>query len=64
LLGRIYLNDSIYGKAAGLPFLILASRFIDTEPMQEYLTRFVKLAVKMLYDNLKAEKNRPRIKLQ
>lgn len=45
LLGKFYLNDLFYSKAAGVPFTYLASRFIENETMQDFLFIFSKHAL-------------------
>lgn len=42
IVGKAYLHDFIYSKAAGVPYTYIASRFIQNEPMQEYLFMFCK----------------------
>ncbi|CAG9325131.1 unnamed protein product [Blepharisma stoltei] len=53
VLGRIYLNDVAFAKAAEIPFMLMAGRFIDSNPMQEYLTKFFNLGLKLLYTKMK-----------
>ena len=49
LCGKVLLSDSLYYKAAEFPFLITASRFINSNPIQEYLLKFVSLTFKLRY---------------
>ena len=42
LMGKIYLNQLFFSKAAGVPFTYLASRFIEVSPMQDFLIIFAK----------------------
>lgn len=46
VLGRIYISDIVYARAASVPFTTLASRYIDREPMARYLETFCSLAIK------------------
>jgi hypothetical protein len=47
LLGKICLNDPLFGRVGTVPFLILAKRFGDEEVVQEYIERFAKVALSM-----------------
>ena len=47
LLGKICLNDPLFGRVGTVPFLILAKRFGDVEVVQEYIERFAKVALSM-----------------
>ena len=55
LLGKLYMGSSGFGQAAGIPFVIICSRFIETAPLQEYLYRFCKYGLKLA---LELEKQR------
>eukprot|EP00742_Colponemidia_sp_Colp-10_P006574 GILJ01007045.1.p1 GENE.GILJ01007045.1~~GILJ01007045.1.p1 ORF type:complete len:1707 (-),score=396.78 GILJ01007045.1:173-5251(-) len=57
LLGKICLNDPIYGRTGSVPFLILVNRFEGEETLQEYMHRFTKVACAMLL-NLEGRLNR------
>ena len=48
LLGKIALNDPIYGRVATLPLLIIFNRFPTELAVQEYLERYSKVALSML----------------
>jgi hypothetical protein len=48
LLSRIYIHDYIFTKAASIPFMLITSRFVDAEPIQEFVVKFVKLGLKMI----------------
>jgi hypothetical protein len=59
ILGKIYLNDETYMKASGIPFMIIANRFIESNSIQEYLFRLVKygLGLAEAFDKKKKGKN-------
>ena len=42
LMGKVYLNQTFFSKAAGVPFTYLASRFIEVLTMQDFLFIFAK----------------------
>lgn len=42
IVGKVYMNDFLYSKAAGVSYTYLASSFIQNETMQEYLFMFCK----------------------
>ncbi|OMJ86867.1 hypothetical protein SteCoe_11498 [Stentor coeruleus] len=46
--GKVYLNDFVYSKAAGVSYSYIASRFIEQEPMQEYLLMFCKYGMSVV----------------
>ncbi len=48
LLGKIAINDPIYGRVASIPLLIIVNRFHNEPTMQEYMERFSKVALSML----------------
>ena len=48
LLGKIALNDPIYGRVATLPLLIVLNRFPNEAAVQEYVERYSKVALSML----------------
>jgi len=56
LLGKLYLSSAGFGRAAGIPFVIICTRFVDTAPLQEYLYRFCKYALKLVVDFEKQRK--------
>ena len=47
LLGKICLNDPLFGRVASVPFLRVTNRFHAQEPLQEYIERFCKVALSM-----------------
>merc|ERR1712199_33367 len=48
LLGKIAINDPIFGRVASMPLLIIVNRFHNEPTMQEYIERFSKVALSML----------------
>jgi hypothetical protein len=46
VIGKIYVSDIAYARAASVPFTVLASRYITKEPMIRYLETFCSLAIK------------------
>jgi hypothetical protein len=48
LLGKIAINDPIYGRVASIPLLMIVNRFHNEPTMQEYVERFSKVALSML----------------
>jgi hypothetical protein len=48
LLGKIAINDPIFGRVASIPLLIIINRFNAEPTMQEYVERFSKVALSML----------------
>ena len=48
LLGKIAINDPIFGRVAAIPLLIIVNRFNAEATMQEYVERFSKVALSML----------------
>ena len=48
ILGKIYLNNMVDARAAGVGFTFLASRFIDEEAMQEYLYIFCRYCLNII----------------
>lgn len=48
-LGKIYMNEIEYSKAAAIPFMIIASRFIEGPTVQEYLCKFIKFCISFAY---------------
>lgn len=55
-LGKVYLSSTGFGQAAGIPFVIISSRFIETSPLQEYLYRYCKYGLKLAMDVEKQRK--------
>ena len=52
LCGKIMLNESIYFSTAEVPFLIIISRFIDSNLIQEYILKFISLVCKLRYSDI------------
>ena len=44
------MNDYLFVKAASIPFMLITSRFIDAEPVQEFISKFVKLGMRMIVE--------------
>ena len=49
-LGKIYMNNLQYTKSAAIPFMLIATMFIDGSSVREYLYRFVKYSIKLAYN--------------
>ena len=47
LLGKVCLNDPLYGRAATVPLLVLLSRFHFDDVVVQYVNRFVQVALSM-----------------
>jgi hypothetical protein len=50
VLGKLYLNDLNYFKAALIPFMLIANRYADSEGVQEYLARFVNFILSQVFE--------------
>jgi hypothetical protein len=48
LLAKIYLNEVTYSSAAAVPFVLICSRFINDEQMQEFIIKFETICFSML----------------
>ena len=48
LVGKICLNDPLFGRLASLPLVIVCRRYHDHTALQEYIERFCKVALSML----------------
>ena len=48
LLAKIYLNDVVYSSAASVPFILVCSRFMQEEAMQEFVVKFETICLSML----------------
>ena len=59
VLGKIYLNDEFYARAAAIPLMMIATRYIDSSSIQEYLFRLIKysLGLAETYEKRKKVKN-------
>ena len=53
LLFKTYLNDLIFAQSCLIPILNLIQRFIDEEIIQEFVIKFIKVALAMFYANEK-----------
>ena len=60
ILGKVYLSQLHLSKAALIPFMLIISRFIDMEAIQEYIYRFGKLSVQLITQGDKTK--RPGVK--
>ncbi|KAL4496244.1 hypothetical protein ABPG72_012981 [Tetrahymena utriculariae] len=61
LFFKIYLNNTIFANVSSVPILNIVNRFIDSETLQEFVIKFVKVALAMLYASEK--KKRPKEKV-
>ena len=64
VLGKVYLSDMIYSRAAMASFCVIATRFIDSEPMLEYLSAFLKFGLVQVQATEKSLKDKRYIKAQ
>ncbi len=48
LLAKVYLNEVTYASAAKVPFVMICSRFIQEESMQEFLIKFETICLSLL----------------
>lgn len=48
LLAKVYLNEVTYASAARVPFVMICSRFIADEAMQEFIIKFETICLSML----------------
>ncbi|CAG9322647.1 unnamed protein product [Blepharisma stoltei] len=55
-LGRVYLNDIQFSKAASTPFVLLTSRFFDKPIVQEYIIKYLQVALNMIVASEKQKK--------
>ena len=62
VLGRTYIHDAVYSTAAKMPFMLVTTRFLASEPVQEYLTRYSRHAVKIVYDDERSALTARRLK--
>jgi hypothetical protein len=46
ICGKVLLTDNIYYKSAEIPFLIITGNFIESPLLQEYIVKFIALALK------------------
>ncbi|KAL4446642.1 hypothetical protein ABPG74_005580 [Tetrahymena malaccensis] len=61
LFFKIYLNNTIFANVSSVPILNIVNRFIDSETLQEFVIKFVKVALAMFYASEK--KKRPKEKV-
>ena len=60
VLGKIYLNDFHYFRAAGIAFMLIANRHASAEALQEYLYRFCCYALLQIQEIEKSKKPGPK----
>ena len=49
LLGRVILNNWLYGQAASTLFLQIIERFAESVPVIEFILKFFKISIKLLF---------------
>ncbi len=61
-MAKIYLNDLIYATSAGKPFIIVARRYINFEPIYNFLVKYMTMTFSMLpgLEKKKEDKDQPR----
>ena len=64
VLGKVYLSDMVYSRAAMAAFCGLATRFLDSQPMLEYLSAFLKFGLTQVQSTEKSLKDKRYIKAQ
>ena len=47
-MAKIYLNDLIFASAASNPLMLVASKFHESEPVKDFLLKFVTICMTML----------------
>ena len=60
LLARIYLDQICFAHLAEGAFIKIASRFLEDEPVQEYLLEFGKLSLSKYYNSMSRRKSKDR----
>lgn len=58
LFFKVYLNNAVFARFSSLPILAIISRFLENETLQEFVIKFVKVALAMFYASEK--KKRPK----
>ena len=56
ILGKIYINELEFSNSTSVPLLMIASRFIEAESVQEYLFRFGRYGFKIVQQMAKQQK--------
>ena len=49
LLGKILISDGLSSRLAKIPFMIISSRYVDCKPVEEFLMRYISVALKICY---------------
>ena len=52
LLGKIFLNDYLYSSLSKISFLIITARFIEFNPVQEFIMRFISISLKLSFTEM------------
>ena len=60
-MAKIFLNNAVYGSSAQDVIIIILSKNIENTTMQEFVLKFIKIALAMFYASEK--KKRPKEKL-
>lgn len=58
-LGKIYFNDFIFSSSAEIPLVLLFGRYLETRPMQEFISKLLELGLKLIYSKLKQKPKIP-----
>ena len=58
VLGKVYLSDVLFSRAALAPFSVLVTRYLDSDAMQEYLLAFLKFGFSQAATNDRVVKER------
>jgi hypothetical protein len=48
MLAKVYLNDVSLASAAAVPFMLIISRFIQDEEVQEFMIKFETICLSMM----------------
>ena len=58
-LGKTYFNDFIFSSSAEIPLVLLFGRYLETRPMQEFISKLLELGLKLIYSKLKQKPKIP-----
>ena len=58
VLGKVYLSDVLFSRAALAPFSVLVTRYLESDAMQEYLLAFLKFGFSQAATNDRVVKER------
>ena len=61
LFAKIYLNNLIFAPQAGRTLLKLITSDLDSEPIKEYVMKFVKIALATLFTSLKNKQSKEKL---